>query len=1146
MSFIELLSELKSKDVHLYLEEGALRGKFPSGVLTPALKASLQTYKAELTDYLLQAQWDEPIGPAGIEQRDQLPLSYAQERLWFLGQFDPDSAFYNMSGAIRLHGELDVVVLQRALNEIVRRHEVLRTTFEVSEGVARQSIRPVWDWAIPVTDLSGIGAAEQTAAVQRHLQAEADQSFDLAQGPLVRASLLFLGKSPATGMPEHILMFTLHHIVSDGWSTAILIREFMALYAACRNDRPSPLAELPIQYADYAVWQRQWLQGEKLERHLDYWKRHLAGAPPVLELPLDRPRPAVQSYRGASHTLIVSSALTERLKALGRQQDATLFMVLLAAFNVLLSRHSGQQDICVGTPVANRNRLEIEGLIGFFVNTLVLRSDLSGNPPFVELLRRVREVCLGAQAHQDLPFEKLVEELAPVRDMSHNPLFQVMLSLQNVPEATLEVEGLRIEPVVMETYTSKFDLDLNITERPTGLEVQFNYNTDLFDAATLQRMAEHYRTLLEDLSQSPDRRLSALRMLSPTEWQQLMHISQGEALAYPQERCIHQLFEAQVEQDASRIAVSLDAEWLSYGELNRLANRVAHALRQRGVGPETVVGICMERSLEMVVALLGILKAGGAYLPVDPDLPGGRLRQIVQDANVTWILTQSALAERIPPGCQTLCLDRDIDWQASDAQDLPELPYHPDQLAYVLYTSGTTGVPKGVAVSHRNLVNQYHAWETAYTLQADDVHLQMARYTFDVFAGDWIRALCSGAKLVICPRDTLLQPSQLYALIERERITVAEFVPAVLRLLTDYLDDSEQRLDCLRLLISGSDRWYAEDYQRLTGRCGSRTRLINSFGLTETTIDSTYFEMAQQTKLSRELVPIGHSFANTQTHILDRWLNPVPMGVPGELHIGGIGVARGYLQRPELTAERFIPNPFASTDGERLYKTGDIVRYLPTGDIEHLGRADHQVKIRGLRIELGEIEATLLQHEHIREAVVVARAGTQAGEQHLVAYVVGDEVELGIDTLRQYLLDYLADYMVPSVFVLLDALPLTSNGKLDRKALPEPQTGAQRATRYVAPRNALEQTLANIWSEVLGVEQVGIHDNFFELGGHSLLAVQVIARVRIAFAVDLSLGALLRSQTIDLVAQDLEEAIFRSIEALSESEAEYMLQTERH
>ncbi len=545
------------------------------------------------------------------------------------------------------------------------------------------------------------------------------------------------------------------------------------------------------------------------------------------------------------------------------------------------------------------------------------------------------------------------------------------------------------------------------------------------------------------------------------------------------------------------------------------------------------------------MALLGILKAGGAYLPIDSELPGGRLRQIVQDANATWMLTQSTLVARVPSSCQTLCLDRDIDWQACDVQDLPELPHHPDQLAYLLYTSGTTGVPKGVAVSHRNLVNQYHAWETAYALQAEDVHLQMARYTFDVFAGDWIRALCSGAKLVICPRDTLLQSSQLHALIERERITVAEFVPTVLRLLTDYLDDSEQRLDGLRLLICGSDRWYAEDYQRLVKRCSSRTRLINSYGLTETTIDSTYYEMAQQTERTREPVPIGHSFANTQTYILDRWLNPVPMGVPGELHIGGTGVARGYLQRPELTAERFIPSPFGK-DGERLYKTGDIVRYLPNGDIEHLGRADHQVKIRGLRIELGEIEATLLQHEHIREAVVVARADAQAGEQHLVAYVVGDEAKLGIDTLRQYLQEYLADYMVPSVFVLLDALPLTRNGKLDRKALPEPQTVAQRTTQYVAPRNALEQTLANIWSEVLGVEQVGIHDNFFELGGHSLLAVQVIARVRIAFAVDLSLGALLGSQTIDLMAQDLEEAIFRSIEALSESEAEYMLQAERH
>ncbi len=1089
MILAELLSELKQKNIYLYLENGNLRGKFPQNTATPELKATLHSYKTELIDYLRQVASDENCMFANIQRGEKLPLSYAQERLWFLDQFESGSASYNMPGAVRLTGDLDIELLGRSLNEIIRRHEILRTTFAAVDGEPEQVIAPVMDLEIRGIDLRDLSAERRESEIGHYLEADAQRPFDLAQGPLVRASLLFLGEA------EHILLFTLHHIVSDGWSTAILIREFITLYEAYRAGRASPLPELAIQYVDYAIWQREWLQGERLEQQISYWKQHLAGAPAVLELPTDRPRPVVQSYRGATLYSTVPHSVAERLKQLGRQQDATLFMVLLAAFNILLSRYSGQDDHCVGTPVANRNRLEIEGLIGFFVNTLVLRTDLSGNPTFRELLGRVKEVCLGAQAHQDLPFEKLVEELSPVRDMSHNPLFQVMLALQNTPETALEIDGLTITPEVMEVGTSKFDLDLEITEGDQGLEIQYSYNTDLFDRSTIERFAEHYGILLESITATPDRSLSKLQLLTQLQRDQLLTQWSGLDVAYPSKQCIQQLFEMQAAKNSDAVAVVFEGNQLTYGTLNRKANQLAHFLKAQGVGSEVLVGMCVERSLEMMVGILGILKAGGAYLPLEPELPDGKLRQILQDAGVHWVLTTSTLAGKIPKSYQTLYLDQEISAQYP-TEAITDVSFNPQQLAYMLYTSGTTGIPKGVGVTHGNLVNQYYAWETSYELEFADVHLQMARYTFDVFAGDWVRALCSGGKLVICSRERLLQPVELYALMQREHVTVAEFVPAVLRALAQHLDETQQHLVFMRLLICGSDRWYLEEYKKFLKLCGPTTRLINSYGLTEATIDSTYFESKAAESLTRELVPIGRRFANTHSYILDRWLNPVPIGVPGELYIGGAGVVRGYFNRPELTAERFIPDPFNEKAGERLYKTGDVVRYLPDGNIEHLGRTDHQVKIRGLRIELGEIEATLLQHSQIREAVVVARDESTSGNQRLVAYVVGNEAQLEVDELRGYLKEYLVDYMIPSVIVLLEQLPLNANGKIDRKALPEPSMDGQFANQYVAPRTEAEEKIAAIWADVLKLDTVGMHDNFFQLGGHSLLAMILIERMR--------------------------------------------------
>jgi len=1145
MILTELLSELKRKNVYLYLDNGDLRGKFPPRTNTPELKTALQRYKAEIIEYLQQTQLYESYALIHANRENYLPLSFSQERLWFLDRFEPGSASYNLPGAVRLSGDLDIEVLRKSLNEIIRRHEVLRTTFVMGDDKAVQIIAPKLDLNIEVVDLHSLPEEVRELEVHRHLTEEAQKPFDLAHGPLVRASLLSLGLTRSSGITEYVMLFTLHHIVSDGWSTAVLIREFITLYEAFSKDKTSPLPELPIQYADYAVWQRKWLQGERLEQQLNYWKQKLAGAPAVLKLPTDWPRPVVQSYRGAAYYSTVPELITSQLKLLSRKHGVTLFMVLLAAFNVLLSRYSGQTDLCVGTPIANRNRLEIEGLIGFFVNTLVLRADLTGNPPFTEFLKRIKEICLGAQAHQDLPFEKLVEELAPVRDMSHNPLFQVMLTLQNMPETTFNIEGLKIVPELMETETAKFDLDLEINEGKYELEVQFNYNTDLFDHSTIARMAEHYSVLLENITINPNQLLSELKFLTQPEYTRLLVEWKGIEAEYPRDKCIHQIFEEQAEINPRAVAVVFEGEQLTYEQLNRKANRLAHYLRSQGVGAEELVGICVERSLEMIIGILGILKAGGAYLPLDPELPSGRLRQILQDAGTQWVLTQSGLTVQIPDSCRTVNLDLEIEGEDRLDEYSPVLALDGQQLAYMLYTSGTTGIPKGVGVNHSNLVNQYFAWEMAYALQSSYVHLQMARYTFDVFAGDWIRALCSGGKLVICPRETLLQPVQLYALMQREQVTVAEFVPAVLRLLAEYLEESGQRLEFMKLLICGSDRWYTEEYKKFLELCDQQTRLINSYGLTEVTIDSTYFETRQIKSLTQELVPIGQGFANTYSYILDRWLNPAPIGVAGELYIGGAGVVRGYFNRPELTAERFIPNPFSDKFGGRLYKTGDVVRYMSDGNIEHLGRTDHQVKIRGFRIELGEIEATLLQHPDISEAVVVARDEGTPDSQRLVAYVTGDKAMLSIDALRIYLKEYLPDYVVPAAFVILDSLPLNANGKVDRKALPAPDIDSQFLRQYVAPRTPTEEAIALIWAEVLGLERVGIQDNFFELGGHSLLATQVIARVRIAFSIDLPLSILLRTPTIECMSVSVEEAVVNSIELLTESEAECILEAER-
>ncbi|MEH1814615.1 MAG: amino acid adenylation domain-containing protein [Nostoc sp.] len=1020
-----------------------------------------------------------------VARDEALPLSFAQARLWFLQQIEPTDTSYNLPFAVRLTGKLDLAILEQSFNEIVRRHEVLRTTFITVDGKPSQAIpaescanTPAQPLPLAVLNLEELPATEQETEVQRLIREQAQQPFDLSQDSLIRLGILRLNAA------EHVIYLTMHHTIADGWSIGVLMRELVSLYQAI------PLPELPIQYADFAVWQRQWLQGEVWETQMSYWKQQASNIP-VLKLSTDRPRSPIQTFRGARQYFLIPPQLTKGLNQLSQQEGATLFMTLLAVFKTLLYRYTSQEDFAIGSPIANRNRSEIEPLIGCFVNTLVLRTDLSGNPTFRQLLARVREVAVAAYAHQDLPFEKLVEEVQPERDISHTPLFQVMFALQNTPLPTLEMQELTLSQFEFDSGTAQFDLSVDISEGESGLRGWFEYNTDLFDGETIARMAKHFQNLVESIVATPEQRLSDLQLLEAQQRHQLLVEWNDTQKDYPQVQCIQELFEQQVERTPDAIAVVFRNSQLTYRELNQRANQLSHHLKSLGVGSEVLVGIYMERCTEMVVSVLAVLKAGGAYVPLDPAYSQERLAFMLENTEVSVLLTQAWLKENLPDHqAKVVYLDTNKE-HSQESVENPISETTAQNLAYVIYTSGSTGIPKGVTITHSSIVNAYLAWEDAYSLaSATKSHLQMASFSFDVFTGDLVRALCSGAKLVLCPRELLLMPEQLYALMRSEQVDCAEFVPAVLMNLLSYLETTQQSLDFMRLLVVGSDTWYMSGYEQIKRFCGLQTRLINSYGVSEATIDSSYFETAEINLLVERLVPIGRPFANSQIYLLDAYLQPVPVGVVGEVYIGGAGLARGYLHRPDLTAQKFIPHPWSSESGARLYKTGDLGRYLEDGNIELLGRADYQVKIRGFRIELGEIEVALSQHPSIRETVVDV-----TDDKRLVAYVVPiQEQKPTTSELRIFLTAKIPEYMVPSAFVMLDALPLNSNGKVDRRALPAPEWERELEKSFVAPRTPVEEQLAAIWSQVLGLECVGVYDNFFELGGDSILSIQIVAK----------------------------------------------------
>ncbi|CAG0937718.1 fengycin family lipopeptide synthetase D [Thermoflexales bacterium] len=1048
---------------------------------------------------------------AALTRPEQLPLSFSQERLWFIDQWELGNTAYNIPSAVRLQGQLDVPALERSLTEIIRRHESLRTTFVLHDEHPIQVITPATAETLPLFDLSERPAAEREAHARQIIAAEAQRPFDLAHGPLWRTALVQLAQH------DHILLITTHHIVSDGWSIGVLVRELTTLYHAFSTAQPSPLPELPIQYADYAIWQRQWLSGDTLTQQLAYWQQQFSGELPTLDLPSDRPRPPVQTFHGATYNFQVPLALTQQLLALGQEAGATLFMTLLAAFQTLLYRYTGQTDLIIGTPIANRTRLEIESLIGFFVNTLALRVNLTGNPTFLQLLAHVREVTLGAYAHQDLPFDRLVDELHVPRELSRTPLFQVIFALQNAPMPAIQLPDLQIQPLETSSATAKFDLTLFMTETADGLLGQFEYNTDLFEAATLQRMAEHLLTLLNGIIQQPDARLLDLSVLTAAERHQLLVEWNAIRTEYPRHQKVHELYEAQVKQTPEAVALVFENEHVTYSVLNQRANQLAHHLQTAGVGSDVLVGISLERSLEMVVGLLGILKAGGAYVPLDPAYPPERLAFMIQDAGVRVLVTHSTLKENLPEQfTMTICLDQEWAAIVRESQENLASDIEAGNLVYVMYTSGSTGTPKGIGVTHRNVVRLVR--NTNYADLAEQTFLQFAPISFDASTLEVWGALLNGGRLVVPPAGAL-SLQELGQIIETHAVTTVWLTAGLFHLM---VDEQIQSLKHCRQVLAGGDILSVPHVNRALQVFGTSCRLINGYGPTENTTFTCCYSMKDVGRVEHT-VPIGRPITNTTVYILDRHLQPVPIGVPGELYTGGDGLARGYLNRPELTAEKFIPHPFSEEPGARLYKTGDLARYLPDGNIEFLGRNDQQVKLRGFRIELGEIEARLNQHPAIQQAAVIVREQV-AGDKRLVAYLVtADNHPASANELRQFLHNTLPDYMIPAVFVSLESLPLTPNGKIDRHTLPVPdEILAVGQESYTAPRTSMEEELVAIWTDVLHLERVGIHDNFFAVGGHSLLATQVVSRLNQTLKVQLPLRGLFEAPTIAELAGHLD------------------------
>jgi amino acid adenylation domain-containing protein len=1053
-----------------------------------------------------------------VEHSEALVLSYPQLRLWFLDQLEPGNPAYNIRVAVRLTGPFNLNAFERSLTEVVRRHEALRTRFVTVDGEPRQVIAepPPVVGAI-LTDLTHLGESEREAEAKRLAHVEAQTSFDLSRDLMLRAHLIRLNREEE----ESLLILTMHHIASDGWSMGLLFNELSVLYRTYGRDELSPLPELPVQYADYAVWQRNWLQTEVLDEQLNYWEQRLAGTSGVLELPTDRPRSALaQLSWGMPYHIEWSPTLTKALRDLCRREGVTLHMLLLAAFQILLHRYTGQDDICVGTPIANRTRSELETLIGFFVNTLVMRADFSASPSFSELLKQTRQRCLEAYMYQDAPFEKIVQRVQPARKGHLSTLFQVFFQVQNTPMEALELAGLSLSPVSIEGGMVKLDLAMTIKEAGDRLTANLRYNTELFDHATIAAMSEHLRTLLETIVSNPDQKVSQISLISSAEEDRLIEKCSPASRTYAGEQCIHRLFEEQVQRSPETTAVVDGAQRLSYRELNERANQLAHYLSAQQVGPESVVGICLDRSIEMIVALLAVLKAGAAYLPLDPTYPRSRLNFMLEDAGVKVLISRGLLLNNLELECDALLLDQEEEEITKQEKSDLTIDTRSQNLAYVIYTSGSTGSPKGVLVQHDSLCNFTHAAIENYRLGSTDRVLQFASFSFDTSIEEIFPSLCSGATLVLRNDEMPGPAADFLDHCVRLQLTVIDLPTAFWHELTAGMQRAQLQMPrCVRLVIIGGEAAINEralQWQTVRGE----SRLVNTYGPTEATVVSTLCEVdAEQVKL-REKVFIGTPLSNTRAYVLNDAFKLSPAGTVGELYVGGAALARGYLGKPDLTAGKFVPDPFSGEPGARLYRTGDLARYRSNGDLEYVGRADNQIKVRGFRIELGEIEAALREHSTVSEALVAAQ-DDESGEKKLVAYVVRQEgAQLNPTELRRSLKETLPEYMVPARYVELEKLPLTPSGKVDRRNLP-PYSGLEAPARddYVAPRNPIEEELVGIWEQLLSVTPIGVEDNFFELGGHSLLLTRLASQLRQTFHIEFPLRDLFAAPAISQIMQ---------------------------
>ena len=1076
--------------------------------------AALSPAQRALLELRLKKNQREQTAPQVIAARQlkSAPLSFNQQGLWLLNQLMPGESVYHTPTAARLTGVLNVSALTKALQSIVNRHDALRTVFKIVDGAPMQVIQEV-ELETPLIDLTEMWEDQREAEALRILSHEARRPFDLSQGPLVRSVIV------RTAEDEHILLVTMHHIVTDGWSIGIFHRELSALYDAYVSGRSASLPELPIQYPDYALWQRDWFEGEIYESQLAYWKKQFATMPPALELPSDHQRPNVQAYRafrGARQTIVLPAALARRLRVLCQKENVTLFMLLIAAYQILLHRYTGEEDIVVGTPIAGRQMAETEELMGLFINMLAIRGNVSSATTVRNFLKHMKQVALGAYAHQDLPFEQLVKELQPERTLAHNPLFQVMFVLQSEEILPLQLSGLTAQHFRVDHVMANFDLTLDIVERNDELVCLFESNADLFEAETVTRMMTHFRNLLEGMADNLEQRISDLPLLSEAERRQLLVEWNDTNTDYPSTQTIQELFEQQVTIAPDAVALICGDEELTYRELNERANQLAHYLRSRGVQPDTMVAMCLQRSPDLIVALLGILKAGGAYVPLDPSYPAERLEFMMSDSGAPFLLTEKSLVERLPfTGAGTICVDELAGELTQRSKANPGIIGSPDNLAYVIYTSGSTGKPKGVLVPHRSVVNLLASVRETPGMTSQDVVLAITTVSFDIAVSEVILPLTVGAKIVLVNREVAADGVQLLRTVRDQKVTFIDATPATWRLLLAAGWDGTPGLTA----ICTGEAMPPDLAVSLTERAA---RVWNGYGPTETTVWSSFYEVPR----TAGRLLIGRPIANTALYVLGANFEPVPLGVTGELFIGGEGVTHGYHKRPELTAERFLPDPFRP--GSRMYKTGDVVRFLPDGNLECLGRNDNQVKLRGYRIELGEIETALMDHHAVREAVVVAQK--DSGDKHLVAYVVPRNGNLRNDEVREFLRTRLPDYMVPSVFVTLESLPLSPAGKVNRRALPDPGEFTRESDKgFTSPGDELELKLTRIWEQVLRVHPIGVDENFFDLGGHSLLAVKLFAEIERLFAKNLPLATLFQAPTVRQLARVLRDEGWQSV-----------------